>query len=154
MWLPVRSLLLSEAANVAAHLSFWFVRSTPLSPLRGMLFLRAAPPCKKSVNGVNTISATHKSHLDKFRYPEHADEILEHIRQAHSDYVGSNSDFWNCCLMIEMCISGCSSAGTIVRVPWHVAGNREMTQAEIINAFERHLDKVNKRIEIMLAGQG
>jgi len=70
------------------------------------------------------------------RYPENADEILEHIRQAHSDYVG------------------CSSAGTIVRVPWHVAGNREMTQAEIINAFERHLDKVNKRIEIMLAGQG
>jgi len=67
------------------------------------------------------------------RYPEHSEEILEHLRQVHSEYVGV------------------SSAGTIVRIPWHEAGDRAMTTCEVIRAFSGHLDKVNKRMEVLLA---
>lgn len=67
------------------------------------------------------------------RYPEHADAILEHMRQVHSEYVGV------------------SSAGTIVRVPWHHVGDRAMSTAEMVQAFSTHLDKVDKRLAVLLA---
>lgn len=67
------------------------------------------------------------------RYPEHSEEILEHMRQVHGQYMGA------------------TSAGTIVRVPWHEAGDRQLTPAEVVEAFSSHLDKIDKRLAVLLA---